>query len=178
MKTFIFFILLPLTSIASVTVAFLEITTSEGQILQLEPGGRFAHSAISYHNLWLHVHPYRGVELISREELEKIGKVTSLLELPDASEPSEYFVREVLGRPYDRTFSWNSANFYCAKLIGQILGISPEPMLFAASIWPLAFQTRRGDLGLSPDDLFRILVTRGVLTKAAPRTCSKAHSEY
>jgi hypothetical protein len=155
-----------------VQVAFLEIETSQGTI-QLEKGGRFSHVAISYKNRWLHTHPYFGVQLVTTRDLEKIGDITNIIELPGHPEPSENFVQQVLGKPYDRFFSWDGEGYYCSKLVAKALGLKPTPMNFEATIWSKHLTKNKGQLGLSPDDIFHELLSRGYLTKRYEKSCSK-----
>lgn len=74
---------------AKVTVAFLQVRNYHGQVVQLEPGGQFAHMAISFKGMWLHAHPLKGVELVSTEKLSKIGVIQEQIELSDIEELDE-----------------------------------------------------------------------------------------
>ncbi|WP_413289920.1 YiiX/YebB-like N1pC/P60 family cysteine hydrolase [Bdellovibrio sp. HCB337] len=149
---------------AQVQVAFLE---GPSQI------GRFSHVAISYKGQWLHTHPYRGVELVSTVALGHMGVLTEVMVLNDRSEPSEKFVNEVLGKPYDHGYSWDSDGYYCSKLVGIILGLQPKPMTFDASIWPPSFQKLKGRPGISPDDVYLQLTKQGYRTRSFRPLCSK-----
>jgi hypothetical protein len=160
MKMLLLLILFPLFSGAAVDVAFVEIRNYNGDLLQLEPNGQFAHIAISYKGKWLHSHPYRGVEIVSMAELEKIGTVKEILPVFDLSELDRTLVETFLGKPYDANFSWDDESIYCSELIGKLLRMEPEPMQFKAEVWPEQFQKFRGKLGLSPDDIYKILSDR------------------
>lgn len=157
MKKFLLLILFPLLSFASVDVAFIEIRDPNGKLLRLEPDGQFAHIAISFEGKWLHSHPYRGVEAISTAELEKIGTIKEVLTVFEPAELDRALVKKFLGKPYDRAFSWSNDSIYCSELVGKLLKIEPKPMHFAADVWPQQFQKFRGLLGLSPDDIYKIL---------------------
>lgn len=139
-------------SFAETQIAFVEMRDSQGNIHQLEPGGRFSHIAISYQGRWLHAHPYRGVELVDSADLEKIGSLT-LVSVPNYKELTSKNILQYLGKPYDSSFSWDADGFYCSELVGKILGMAPEPMNFQAIIWKDTKPNR--SVGLSPDDIFR-----------------------
>jgi len=141
-------------ALAEVKIAFIEIRYPDGQIHQMEPGGRFSHIAISYRGKWLHTHPYRGVEAVSLEDLKKMGTV-SIMILPSLSEISQEQFDFYNGQPYDPTFSWDGQGYYCSELVGKILNIKPQPMDFKAEIW--GGKKKNESLGLSPDDIFRAL---------------------
>lgn len=153
MKFLILTLLFPLWAQAQVSLAFIEMRSSDGKIVQLEPNGRFAHIAISVGNMWLHSHPYRGVELINQYELQKMGKVEfhtlKYYKKLNLKEISDY-----LGKPYDPLFSWDDDTYYCSELVGKILNIEPQPMSFDAPIWNKKYEFRKGELGLSPDDIY------------------------
>lgn len=152
-------------------VAFLEVRDQTGALVQLEPAGRFAHVAIRVRAHWLHAHPATGVEL--SDDLEHFGKVSLILTNSGLPDPDLELAQRLVGRPYDPGYEWNSEkHFYCSKLVAKLLGVSPMPMRFDAQIWsgrvPPALS---GQMGLSPDDLFRILLkTNGW----KPATCLSA----
>ena len=146
---------------ASVQVAFLEFYTPEGKLVQLEPGGRFAHVAISYRGGWLHSHPFRGVEVITTEGLSRMGKITSVVNLPQLKEIPETTAARFLGRPYDAEFSWSDEKVYCSELIAKIFGLTPEPMHFDPKLWPEKYRKLEGLPGLSPDKVYRRLLKVG-----------------
>lgn len=157
MKIFFAILLASAGTHAAVDVAFLEVRNHQGEILRLEPGGRFAHVAISYGNKWLHAHPLRGVEVISEEELMKIGEIKSVVHLTDKPEITPAQVRPFLGKPYDDEFSWDNDKFYCSEILGILLGIPPEPMTFQSEYWRNRYKHLEGKPGLSPDDIYRYL---------------------
>lgn len=158
------FLFLNLTAQAEVKIAFVQMRDTQNNVVQLEPNGEYAHIALSYKGQWLHVHPYRGVELVSSGELAQMG-ILDVITLTDKNEPSESKVKSVLGQPFDREFKWKGNKNYCAKLVGQMLDIAPRPMHFEADIWktvnPLK-NTRApmfsDEWGLSPDDIFHELM--------------------
>jgi hypothetical protein len=146
---------------AGVKVAFLEFYTPDGRLIQLEPDGRFAHVAISYGEGWLHAHPFRGVEVISSESLAKMGKIASVVSIPQLKEIPEKMAVQFLGKPYDAEFSWSDDRIYCSELIAKIFGLKPEPMHFDPRLWPKRYQALEGLPGLSPDKVYRRLLTVG-----------------
>lgn len=152
------FTLTALSASAGVQVAFLEFYSPEGQLIQLEPGGRFAHVAISYRGGWLHSHPFRGVEVISTEALAKMGKITSVVNIPQLKEIPDATAARFLGKPYDAEFSWSDEKVYCSELIAKIFGLRPEPMHFDPKLWPERYRKLEGLPGLSPDKVYRRLL--------------------
>jgi Permuted papain-like amidase enzyme, YaeF/YiiX, C92 family len=146
---------------AGVQIAFLEFYTPDGRLIELEPGGRFAHVAISYRGGWLHAHPFRGVEVISTEGLSKMGKITSVVNVPQLKEIPERTVSQFLGKPYDADFSWTDDKIYCSELIAKIFGMKPEPMHFDPRLWPERYRRFEGLPGLSPDKVYRRILSVG-----------------
>ncbi len=175
MKYLLFLLFVPFYSFASVEVAFIEMRDYDGQVIQLEPNGKYAHMAISYRGNWLHAHPFRGVEVVSKEELEKMGEIKVILTKSDFEALSEVEVARYLGKPYDSEFSWSDAKIYCAELIAKLLGINPLPMSFDAEFWSEELQRMKGLLGLSPDDLFPVLLERGYKKKNS-KQCAQSFS--
>lgn len=154
---------------ARIEVAFIEVRSASGQLVQLEKHGRYAHVAIRFHDQWLHADPYRGVELV--DSLDQMGTVAVRLVSEVAPDLEAAEVERSLGLRYDRSFGWDDkSSTYCAKLIGELLKIAPTPMNFDADIWKIQSVVRRGELGLSPDDLYTALKERGYRSRA--RTCS------
>lgn len=177
MKLFFFLLLsLPFAAFARVEIAFVEILDSQGQPLQLEPGGRFAHTAISYRGKWLQAHPIRGVELVSRARVEELGVIREIVALPDRAEPSEAEVAKYLGKPFDSALSWSDDAIYSSELVAKLLGIKPMPMAFEAAIWPARFRLMRGQLGISPDDIFQILRKSGSFSARGAGLCSGVYA--
>lgn len=145
---------------ASVEVAFIELKNYQGQVVQLEPNGQFAHIAISYQGVWLHSHPIRGVELTTEHMLQKMGTIKQVITVPNLAALDEAQVEKFIGKPYDGNYSWDDEKIYCSELIAKLLGIKPQPMKFDPSLWPASFQKMKGQLGISPDDIFKILKNR------------------
>ncbi len=58
-----------------------------GQLMQLEPNGRYSHVAIGYGRYWLHAHrDIEGVELT--DEIERFGRNPLYLENEITPEPT------------------------------------------------------------------------------------------
>lgn len=153
---FLFLLFLALPAWSQVYVAFIEVRDQQGRVLQLENNGRYAHMAISYKNLWLHSYPNRGVELITQKDLEKIGVVT-VIKLNNQPALTQTEVSKFLGKPFDFEFSWDDGKVYCAELVAKLLHLKPTPMQFSATFWPKSYQKLNGQLGISPDDIFKEL---------------------
>ena len=152
MKRILLLALLSLQAQA-IQIAFLSRTHLDGNIESLELDGRYVHVAVKYKNKWLQAHPYYGV--ILSDNLEGLGKIEEIFEAYPNLEISEVFLSEVLGKPYNFISLWEDASTYnCSKLIAKLLDIKPRPMTFEESIWGNRFAEFRGQLGLSPDELF------------------------
>lgn len=173
MKYFVLMFLMPFYSFATVDIVFIELRSQSGQLIQLEPNGQFAHIAISYKDGWLHSHPFRGVEVISQDALEKIGTIKMIITIQGLDSLKDTQVEKFLGKPYDAEFSWSDEKIYCSELIGKLLNIDPQPMTFETEIWPKHTQSLRGQLGLSPDDIFQFLKKNGYQVQSIGGKCSK-----
>lgn len=135
-------------------IAFIEMYHSDGQPIQLEPNGKFAHIAISYQGLWMHAHPRLGVVLQNSKELESLGKIKAVMKIHENKPVDMAFLQESLGKAYDRGFAWDDQKIYCSELVGKALGIPPKPMYFDPKLWPPNYQKLNGLPGLSPDDIY------------------------
>lgn len=149
-----------------VEVAFLIRKKPDGRTLQFHPKGYgFYHVAVSYKGKWLHAHPDGGVQLT--KDLASFGQVAAVLKHPKKKEPSRHFVSKVLGKSYDPLFQWNNSHsFYCSKLLAQHFRLNPTLMQFEGDQWA-AYFLRFGfpqpprDVGISPDEVYDLLVERG-----------------
>lgn len=168
MKLFILVFLLSFSVNAKVQVAFIEMKDYYGNVIELEPGGRFAHSAISYKGQWLQAHPYWGVELVSIEKIRKMGEIKEIIEVTNLEELDEAKVKELLGKSFDHDYLWDDEKIYCSELIAKLLGLAPKPMVFSET-WPAAYQAKNGLPGLSPDGVYQILSSQeGYTVKPNP----------
>ena len=150
---------------AEVRLAFLELRNFRGELVQLEPNGRFAHIAISYGDLWLHAHPRTGVAFVSDEGLKQFGAVKEILTLSAVPDLKPADVTRFLGKPYDFAFTWSDDAIYCSELVAKLIGMEPEPMEFRGAFWNDK-RMPRGSAGLSPDDIFRRLRPLGSCSSA------------
>ncbi len=174
MKYIIVLLFLSLRSYAAIEIAFIELRNHEGQVIQLEPGGQFAHIAISYQGQWIHSYPFRGVEIISKENLEKIGAIKSILTVSESQDLQEEQVNRYLGKRYDSEFSWSDDKIYCSELVGKLLNMIPKPMKFKSKFWSQSsqFVKSQNGGGLSPDDIFQYLEEK-YKTQRDENQCSK-----
>jgi hypothetical protein len=138
-----------------------------GKVLQYEPGGEFYHVAISFKGYWLQSLPPNGVGLVDTATLQKLGEVT-IVPLFGAKPLDEREVAKYMGRPFDFDFGWGDSKIYCAELIAKLLHIEPTPMDFSSSVWPKHYRKKQGQLGISPDDIYKALKY-----KALKPTCKK-----
>ncbi len=70
---------------AKTRLVFLELRDAHGELVQYEPGGRFAHTAIQFEDIgdqWLNSYPGEGVALVSWEKLQHRGTVVEIIEIP------------------------------------------------------------------------------------------------
>lgn len=153
---FVAIIFFSLSVQAKVYVALIQMKDYYGNVVQLEPGGRFAHSAISYKGQWLQAHPYWGVQLTTIENVRKMGEIQEIIEVPNLEELDEAKVNEMLGKPFDHDYVWDDEKIYCSELIAKLLDLAPKPMVFSDS-WPASYQALNGQPGLSPDGVYQIL---------------------
>lgn len=144
-------------ALASIRIAFLEYPIANGQSLQLEDNGRYFHIAIKYRDKWLHAHPYRGVELIEFSKLKSLGRISSILVIKNLRSLKEQDVIKYLGKDYDSEFSWSDEKIYCSELIAKLLNIPPQEMSFLSPAWPVHYHRYNGQLGISPDDIYRLI---------------------
>lgn len=156
MKLFTLIFLLAFSAQAKVQVAFIQMRNYYGQVIQLEPGARFAHSAISYKGQWLQAHPVRGVEHVAIEKIQKMGEIIEIIEVQNLEELNEDKVNALLGKPFDHSYIWDDEKIYCSELIAKLLGLAPKPMVFSEA-WPVSYQALNGQPGLSPDGVYQIL---------------------
>lgn len=154
-------LLQPLSAQAEITVAFIEARWPDGKLVQLEQHGRFYHVAISYKGGWLHAYPTKGVERIEAHELSKVGYVAEYITLKGSPDLTEAQVQKFLGKPFDRTYSWEDGSYYCSELIAKILGLEPKPMDFPKDTWPESYWKYQGRPGISPDDVYQQLMSQG-----------------
>lgn len=169
MRKLILLILLVFSELGfcSVSVALFEFYNEQDQLIQLEPGGRFYHVAISTKKGWLHSHPKKGVELI--RILDEIGPHRVILTNQSLMAFTWDEIQPYLGLPFDYGYKWeDSDSTYCSKLIANLLKIDPLPMSFASDHWEKSGLDSIQELGLSPDDLFRILKKRGFVETPSP----------
>ncbi len=145
-------------------VVFIELH-KDGKPVELEPRGSFFHVAIRYKGMWLQAHSQGGVTLV--DDIRPYGDVFLVLENKDYPEPSDEFVKQWLGKPFDFGYTWDSPHSnYCSRLVAQVLGVPPQRMSFASAIWKDHYRKPLGKPGLSPDKLFHELLQRGF--KAIP----------
>jgi hypothetical protein len=165
MKFFVILLLIPAFSLAAIDIAFLEFRDNKGQLIQLEPKGRFAHIAISYKGQWLHSHPYQGVEIVTQDGLEKIGTIKAIITISKTHSLRKTEAEIFLGKPYDSKFSWSDDKIYCSELVAKLLKIEPQPMKFETDFWSEHYKSLNGQLGISPDDIFLFLKEKGYKTR-------------
>lgn len=161
MNRLLFFLIFIISSesFATVRVAFLEAVNRNGLPVQLSPGEQFYHVAIEVDGLWYDSLPKRQV--IGRAKLQiPSGTFLSLVvEHADIVIPKER-VRRFVGWEFDFSYSWTkSGKTYCSRLVANILGVEPSPMLFMGPHWRMSnvSKSQAGKLGISPDELLGAL---------------------
>lgn len=159
MKMWLFFTAFVLSfssaSFAKTRIAFLELYDRNGNLVQYEPGGRFAHTAIQFDDIgdkWLNAYPGEGVAIISWEQLQHRGVIAEIVEIPQKISMSQ--VQPYMGKPFDFWYSWSDDALYCTELIGKLLGVPTQPMKFNKEVWPKSYWKLEGTEGISPDGLF------------------------
>ncbi|WII71803.1 YiiX/YebB-like N1pC/P60 family cysteine hydrolase [Bdellovibrio sp. 22V] len=145
-------------SLASATtrIAFLELYDRHGRLVQYEPGGRFAHTAIQFDDIgdkWLNAYPGEGVAIVTWEDLQDRGVIAEVIEIPQTVRLSQ--VKPYMGLPFDFWYSWTDDALYCTELIAKLLNIPTHPMRFNKQVWPKNYWPLEGTPGLSPDGLYK-----------------------
>jgi hypothetical protein len=98
------------------------------------------------------------------DDIHEYGDKVVILRNPRVVEINPADFAHWLGKGFDFTYSWTNAHAtYCARLIAELLVIPPQPMQFKAEIWNNHVYRDQavGEPGLSPDDIFRVLLSRG-----------------
>ena len=140
-------------------IAFFKIYKQDGRLLQLEVDGRYSHIALRINEKWLHSHPLRGVELI--DSLDKAGFHNFEIDVLNLDLViKEEKVYQYINKPYDRMYSWSDQAIYCSELIAKIFDIPPTPMNFDSVIWREGHQSQKGEIGISPDEIFDYLIQK------------------
>lgn len=169
-RIFLFFLLsAPVYALYDVEVGFIELKNWDGSIRLFEPDFRFAHVAAKVGDKWLHAHPLRGVEWVEQSELEKVGRLALRVTVSVARAMSWREIEPLIGRPYDKDFSWGDEGFYCSELVAKLLHIPPEPMHFDPGLWTPPYLALEGRPGISPGGVFRALASPD---RANPAGCS------
>jgi len=132
---------------AQTTVYFFEYRRPNGEVYSFDPGGRFYHAALKFHDQILEAHPFYGARLT--EDLSKVGHLVAILQSNKSVKNFDQKVQAQLGKAFNLYSAWEDQNStQCSKLIGQIIGVSPVPVA-------------DGNISLSPDTLYRELKKRG-----------------
>lgn len=174
MKSLIFLVLIMTQwAHATVNVAFFRSYDQQGNIIQLEPNGEFFHVALQIEDgRWVHIHPGRGVEIVSQIDL--IGSHPVILANENWTSISIKKIEPFLGLPFDFTYRWETIDSsYCAKLVANLLAIDPMPTSFSTRFWLNGIHSYKPDVGLSPDDIFGELKKRGFLETNPTLICDK-----
>ena len=153
---------------ARVDIVFIPMRDYNGNIVEFEQGGHFAHVAVSYKGMWFHSHPKYGVVLA--KNLKDFGDEFIILTSDDYNEPTEEFVKSQLGKPFSYLKPWEDQNYqYCSKLIAQAFNIPPTEMTFSGPGWKGRRDLPKGALGASADKLYRTFLGMGFTIRA--RSC-------
>ena len=143
---------------AKTYLAFFEFYDYQGNLIQIEEGGRFSHIAINNGDFWLHAHPAKGfVEAVDSIKDMNFYKAKVYFYENENLILSSNALKEYIGVNYDRTFDWNNRALYNSELIAIILGIQPGAMSFGSPFWNGQNNLPNGKDGLSPDDIFKQL---------------------
>ncbi len=137
---------------SAVQLVFFQSFNSKGEPVIFE--GLYSHAAISFQGMWLHAHPYYGIELTT--DLKRFGPHYKIIEHPNYPEPSIAFVKAQMHKKFNIFASWESGDeTYCSKLVGQALNMKPTKMRFQSKNWrSTRADSYRGQLGLSPSDVY------------------------
>ncbi len=146
---------------AEIKVAFFRCYTPSLKAVQLTPGGKFCHVAISHNGGWLHAHPVDGVKW--KKNLPEItgGRCENILiDISAPAVPHEE-VTPWIGKPYDASFRWETKEAtYCSKLVGCLLKVPPTLMTFKSPFWNGFKDLPVNEVGISPDEIYHELLRR------------------
>lgn len=147
-----FLLALPWSAAFAVEVKFFRQYNAKGELIRYERNGEFSHVAISYNGAWLHAHPYGGVRVL--KSLDFLGMDYVILENPNHPEPNLEFISQQLSKTFDIFARWRDPHkTYCSKLIADFFKIKPRRMNFQSQSWN-QIKTPKGQLGISPDEIF------------------------
>jgi hypothetical protein len=157
MKFFVITVYLYLIPLQARTIAFIKAYNRQGQLIQMEKDGIFAHVAIEFQEGWIHTHPFRGI--VKVKNLQDIGFYNFEVQEIEVTEKyvDQNFLEQALGKKYDHHYSWSDDAYYCSELIAKALNLRPVPMKFDPEIWGDRYQDLNGLPGISPDGLFLML---------------------
>ncbi len=157
----IFLLLVSRAGFPSVQVAFIEAHWPDGRAVELGLNGRFFHVAIGIDGLWYDSFPnelVQGKQFLEFDESFALGEVLESKEIFLSGKD----VQPYIGLAFDKTFSWDKEGCtYCSKFVADVLGIEPTRMDFEGKHWERAQVYKRGALGISPDELYDALISRG-----------------
>lgn len=149
-------------SLATVRVAFFEAYDHTGKVIRLLPDSEYFHVAIQIENVWYHTDQMEGVTVL--EAFNDLGPqytlksilVNNAIDLPSS------VMLPYLNMPFDLYYDWsNPKTTYCSKLIANILDIKPSVNLFQSTYWSQARGLKKGQEGVSPDELYAKLLEKG-----------------
>lgn len=164
---FVAFVLLLLFKFTIVTeattrVAFFEAYDHNGKVIRLLPESDYFHVAIQIEDVWYHTDQYEGVAVLKRlSDLGPQFKLKSLLASVDKA-LSTSAIEPFLKLPFNFYYDWDDPNTtYCSKLVANLLGVEPSVNLFESPYWSQAYGVKKGEKGISPDELFEKLSKNG-----------------
>lgn len=153
----IFTLLLPLVLLSSARADTLVLFVPSPDELHREVYGTFYHTAIRVDGQWWEAHPYYGVH--KNPALGKLQSAPGVRVLRSSINIPLRRVRELeslKGVPFDLHSEWNDVqSFNCTELVAYAL----EAHHYAIPITEKGF--RIGELGLSPDRLYKLLLAEG-----------------
>lgn len=144
-----------------VQVAFIEAYWPDGRVVEFGPGGRYFHVAIGIDGLWYDSFPnelVQGKQFLEFDESFTLGEVLENRAVDLTAKDMEPY----LGLAFDKTFSWDKKGCtYCSKLVADVLGVPATRMDFEGKHWQGSEVYNKGGLGISPDELYEALISRG-----------------
>lgn len=131
-----------------------------GERIRLSEEGKFFHAALQVEGLWYESYPKFGSHQMDHLHQHPGLKLKKILE--KKTDLTFTGLEPYLGLPFDYSYNWEDPNSsYCSKFIALLLGVEPQPMTFKSEIWKRSAYKPRGELGLSPDELFNKLKRKG-----------------
>lgn len=160
MLQLLFILFINLVWAEPVRVAFFKGYDEQGKEVRLTDDGEYFHTSIQIEGVWYEVETKEGVRRMASVTEHPYLKLRRVLEKNIGLSYKD--IAPYMGLPFDTKYYWDDPeSSYCTKLIANLLNVSPRPMSFEGENWENALHAPKGTLGLSPDELYKELLSLG-----------------